>query len=63
MIEELLDQWYGQEDAWYKVRADDGNIYILRHQTSIPDGTWDLTAFRRATRSMPRTNCPTDPSF
>jgi len=29
VIEELLDQWYGQEDAWYKVRADDGNIYIL----------------------------------
>ena len=41
-VEELLDQWYGPEDDWYKVRADDGDIYILRHQTSVPDGTWNL---------------------
>lgn len=48
VVEELLDQWYGPEDAWYKVRVDDGNIYILRHQTSVPDGSWDLISFRRA---------------
>jgi hypothetical protein len=48
VVEELLDQWYGPEEAWYKVRADDGNIYILRQQTSVPDGTWDLVSFRRA---------------
>ena len=48
VVEELLDHWYGPEEAWYKVRADDGNIYILRQQTSVPDGTWDLVSFRRA---------------
>ena len=48
VVEELLDQWYGPEEAWYKVQADDGNLYILRHQTSVPDGAWDLVAFRRA---------------
>ena len=48
VVEELLDQWYGPEDAWYKVGADDGNLYILRHQTSVPDGAWDLVSFRRA---------------
>ena len=47
VVEELLDQWYGPEEAWYKVRADDGNIYILRQQTSVPDGSWDLASFRK----------------
>jgi hypothetical protein len=52
-VEELLDQWYGPEDAWYRVRADDGNIYILKHQTSVPDGTWDLVSFRKAGGQLP----------
>jgi hypothetical protein len=47
-VEEVIDQWYGRDDAWYKVRAHDGNHYILRHQTSVPDGAWDLVSFRQA---------------
>ena len=29
------------------VRADDGNLYILRQRTSSPDGAWDLDSFRQ----------------
>lgn len=47
-VQEVLDQWYGPGDAWYKVRADDNNIYILRHQTNVPDGVWDMISFRKA---------------
>lgn len=47
-VKEVLDQWYGPHDASYKVRAHDGNIYILRHQTNAPDGAWDLVSFRKA---------------
>jgi len=47
VVEELMDQWYGPEQAFYKVRADDGNLYILSKQTSTPDGAWDLVSFRR----------------
>ncbi len=32
MVEEIMDQWYGPQDVFYKVRADDGNLYILRAQ-------------------------------
>jgi hypothetical protein len=46
-LEEVLDQWYGPDDTFYKVRAQDGNVYVLRHQTS--DGSWHLAAFRRST--------------
>jgi hypothetical protein len=46
MVEEILDQWYGPEDTYFKVQADDGNLYILRHQAS--SGDWSLESFRRA---------------
>lgn len=42
---EVLDQWYGPEDIFFKIRADDGNLYVLRHETSVPDGEWDLVSF------------------
>jgi hypothetical protein len=45
-VEAVLDQWYEPESIFYKVRADDGNLYILRQQTSTPAGTWDLVSFR-----------------
>ena len=50
MVEEVLDQWYGPQDAFYKVRADDGNLYILRRETSTPDGPWHLVSFRQLSR-------------
>lgn len=46
-VEEVLDQWYGPGEAFHKIRADDGNLYILRQQTSTPEGTWDLVSFRK----------------
>jgi hypothetical protein len=45
-VEEVLDQWYGPNDVFFKVRADDGNLYILRNHRSSPDGAWSLESFR-----------------
>ena len=42
---EVLDQWYDPESIFYKVRADDGNLYILRHDQT--EDTWTLDSFRR----------------
>jgi hypothetical protein len=47
LVEEILDQWYGPEHVFFKIRADDANLYILRHQTSVPEGEWDLVSFRQ----------------
>ena len=47
LVEELLDQWYGPEDTYFKVRADDGNLYILRHRGCFGEDQWSLEAFRR----------------
>jgi len=40
MVDELIEQWYGPDDAFYKVRADDGRAYLLRRHTS--GGTWNM---------------------
>ena len=50
LVEEVLDQWYGPEHVFFKLRADDGNVYILRHDTSVPDGEWELVSFRETGR-------------
>ena len=26
-VEAVLDQWYGPQDVFFKVRANDGNVY------------------------------------
>jgi len=46
VVEEVLDQWYGPEDTFFKVRAGDQNLYILRHRPVLDD--WSLEAFRQA---------------
>lgn len=45
LIEEVLDQWYGPDGSFFKVRADDGNLYLLRHDSA--SGEWKLESFRR----------------
>jgi hypothetical protein len=45
-VEEVLEQWYGPHDAFYKVRAQDGNVYALRQR--MIDGSWHLVALRQS---------------
>ena len=48
VVEEIVDQWYGPDAMFFKVRADDGNQYILRQDASPAVDVWSLEAFRRA---------------
>ena len=45
VVLEVIDQWYGPDHAFFRVRADDRIVYVLRHDTSVADGDWDLVAF------------------
>lgn len=40
------DRWYGPDDDWFRVRADDQNVYVLRR--SRLTGEWTIEAFRRS---------------
>jgi len=45
-VEEVDDQWYSPEAIYFRVRADDGNFYVLRHDEKSDE--WTLDAFRAA---------------
>jgi hypothetical protein len=38
-------KWYGPDAVFFKVRADDGNLYILRHRSAADE--WSLECFRQ----------------
>jgi hypothetical protein len=44
-VEEVMDQWYGIGYHCFKVLADDGNFYILRHRQA--EASWVLDSFQR----------------
>jgi hypothetical protein len=44
-IVESDDQWPGPDYCYFKVKGDDGNVYILRRDE--PSGEWELTMFER----------------
>jgi hypothetical protein len=45
MVEEILDQWYGIDYTYFKLRADDKNLYILKCDETTDE--WSLELFRR----------------
>jgi len=46
-VRELDDRWYSPGASYFRVRAQDGNYYVLRHDEM--QDFWTLDAFR-ATR-------------
>jgi hypothetical protein len=40
-VREVLDQWLAPDHRYFKVRGDDGEVYILRHDTGVD--RWELT--------------------
>ena len=46
LVEEVLEQWHGPDAEFFKVRADDGKLYILRHGTPGEAEEWTLESVR-----------------
>jgi len=44
---ELLDQWYGPGSIYFRIRADDDNLYILRCHSTAQEDMWTLESFRK----------------
>ncbi len=40
-VREFLDSWHGEDHTYFKLIADDGNTYIMRHDRT--SDTWELT--------------------
>ena len=43
-VSEVEDRWYSPGTVYFRVRATDGNFYILRHVEGID--VWSLDGFR-----------------
>lgn len=47
-IVEILDQWLAPDHRYFKLRAEDGDVYLVRQD--VASGEWTLTMFRRDQR-------------
>ena len=43
-IVQIVDQWYGPDYCYFKIKGNDGNLYILRFEESR--AAWELTMFQ-----------------
>ena len=41
---EVVDAWLAPEHRYFKLRGDDGDMYLVRHDERF--STWELTMFR-----------------
>ena len=51
-VMDVLDRWLDPEHRYFKIKGNDGGIYILRQDTV--SNTWELTMFNSGARSEPR---------
>ena len=42
-VVEILDRWLAPDHRYFKVRGDDGALYIIRHD--VVTNQWELTLF------------------
>ena len=47
-VEEIVEQWYGPDDAYFKVRVGDGGVYLLRRSLVLAsrESGWTLEGYR-----------------
>jgi hypothetical protein len=45
-VRAIVDRWFAPAQRWFRVDAEDGNLYVLRHDESRDE--WDIAAFTRA---------------
>jgi hypothetical protein len=43
-IVEIVDQWYGPDYRYFKIKGDEGNLYILRFDEGRVE--WELRMFQ-----------------
>jgi hypothetical protein len=44
-VVEVIDRWLAREHRYFKVKGEDGALYILRHD--VPADRWQLILFER----------------
>lgn len=47
-VKSVEDKWYSTDATYFRVIADDGNVYVLRHDEQ--NDAWRMEAFRAQRR-------------
>jgi hypothetical protein len=55
-VEEVLDRWFGATYTYFKVRAEDGHTYILKHNRTTD--SWELLFSETRSPSGPAPGWP-----
>jgi len=42
-VRAIVDRWFAPTQRWFKVDADDGSVYVLRHDEA--SGEWAFAAY------------------
>lgn len=58
-VAELVDRWLSPEHRYFKVKATDGDFYILRYDEAR--GMWELGAFTRSQKATAGGQIPKGP--
>ncbi|HKZ16797.1 MAG TPA: hypothetical protein VJ161_04950 [Geobacteraceae bacterium] len=48
-VMEVVDSWHGADHAYYKLIADDGNLYVIKHDMDAD--AWELVQMEVITGS------------
>lgn len=47
MVEQIIDRWYGPNNSYYKILADDKKIYLIKQDRE--DGLWTVEKIMSST--------------
>lgn len=50
MVDEVIDQWYGEDYTYFKLKADDGNMYILKYLAEKDQ--WEMVFFENINKGL-----------
>lgn len=48
-VREVVDQWWGSDHSYCKLIADDGNIYVIRHD--LESDCWEMVLMEAGGRT------------
>lgn len=50
-VRAMLDRWDGADHTYFKVVADDGNLYVIRHD--LEENEWEMVLMEAAAPRAP----------
>ena len=52
-VEEIIDRWYGKGASYFKIKADDENIYLLKFDKRSSHWEWVFYQNPKKTNALP----------